>query len=99
MWFGLMYWPCYQGNCCTAHVTQTLYKCKYFQEQSHVPISAKLLQTGLALNYKKINQIKLFTNYTLDTGLTESKLTNRFVPCFLKNSLRVLKRFCNLCSF
>ena len=30
MWFGLMYWPYYQGNCCTAHVTQTLYKCKYF---------------------------------------------------------------------
>ena len=24
------------------------------------------------------------------------KLTNRFVLCFLKNSLRVLKRFCNI---
>ena len=30
LWFVLMYWPYYQGNCCTAYVTQILYKCKYF---------------------------------------------------------------------
>ena len=66
------------------------------------PLSGSSLLNYINYNYK-INQIKLFTNYAVEAGLTESnitvKLTNRSVLCFLKNSLKVLKRFCNLYSF
>ena len=42
--------------------------------------------------------------YTIkvEAGLTDPitvKLTNHSVLCFLKNSLKILKRFCNLYSF
>ena len=60
------------------------------------PLGGSSLLNYINYNYK-INQIKLFTNCTVETITV--KLTNRFELCFLKNSLRVLKRFCNLYSF
>ena len=65
------------------------------------PLGGSSLLNYINYNYK-INQIKYLQiiQYIRDLqNLITIKLTNRFVLCFLKNSLRVLKRFCNLYSF
>ena len=56
----------------------------------------------------KRNQIRLFKNYAIYIIKSRSrinriditvKLINHSVLCYMKNSLKVLKRFCNLYSF
>ena len=59
------------------------------------PLGGSSLLNYIDYNYK-INRIKIFTNYRVEL---QEKLTNRSVLYFLKNSMRVLKRFCNLYNF